>query len=167
MATISLLDAVPAGVTVKLASNASPAASALRLVGEVAHDGPARGCRDGDRDVVHRFRPVIGDRRDDPPGRPTVRPSGASSVNVTAGSGRCATGRPLLDDDAPVRRDMSHRDRQGLRGGVVREGRPPVDGHLVRTGDVDEDGGVVARRRLTGVAARAGPICSAACRSSA
>src|SRR3954452_23378455 len=44
-ATISALDAVPAGVTVKVAWNLASGASALRVVGDVASTVPPSGAR--------------------------------------------------------------------------------------------------------------------------
>src|SRR5207248_2620052 len=83
----------PAGVTVKLAWNPAPGARRLAVVGEAGTTvQPAGAGMATDRSCTARV-PWLATVATTRPGSPAVRPSGASSVNVTAGAGRGASGR--------------------------------------------------------------------------
>src|SRR3954447_4352731 len=92
--TMAELDAVPAGVTVKLAWNAAPGARTLWVVGEVGTTVQPSGAGMATERSCTACAPWLVTVATTCPGSPAVRPSGASSVNVTAGAGRCSSGRP-------------------------------------------------------------------------
>src|SRR3954469_23120976 len=111
LATISALDAVPAGVTVKLTWKPAPAASLLLVVGDVGTTVQPAGAGMATERSRTAFGPWLVTVATTRPGEPAVRPSGASSVNVTAGSGRRVSGRPSC-------RTTTRRPRATLRTGT-------------------------------------------------